>query len=79
VADNGGGGSSVGVVAIVVIFLIVVLAALFVFRGRIFNRGTNVSVNITTPKIGNSGVYNLPVYPGGQEEWDGLSRRTGRT
>ena len=23
--------------------------ALFVFRGRIFNRGTNVNVNITTP------------------------------
>ncbi len=48
-ADNGGGGSSVGIVAIVVIFLIVVLAALFVFRGRIFNRGTNVNVNVTTP------------------------------
>ena len=49
-ADNGGGGSSVGIVAIVVIFLIIVIAAgLFVFRGRIFNRGTNVNVNITTP------------------------------
>jgi hypothetical protein len=50
VADNGGGGSSVGIVAIVVIFLIVVMAAgVFVFPGRIFNRGTNVNVNITTP------------------------------
>jgi hypothetical protein len=49
-ADNGGGGSSVGVVAILVIFLIVVIAAgVFVFRGRIFNRGTNINVNITTP------------------------------
>jgi hypothetical protein len=49
-ADNGGGGSSVGIVAIFVIFLIIVIAVgLFVFRGRIFNRGTNVNVNITTP------------------------------
>ena len=48
-ADNGGGGSSVGIVAIVVIFLIVVIAAVFVLRGRIFSRGTNVNVNITTP------------------------------
>ena len=49
-ADNGGGGNSVGVVAIVVIFLIVMIAAaVFVFRGRLFNRGTNVNVNITTP------------------------------
>ena len=49
-ADNGGGGSSVAIVAIVVIFLIIVMAvALVVFRGRIFNRGTNVNVNITTP------------------------------
>ena len=49
-ADNGGGGSSVGIVAIVVIFLIVVMAAgVFVFRGRLLNRGTNVNVNITTP------------------------------
>ena len=48
--DNGGGGSSVGVVAILVIFLIVVIgAAVFVFRGRLFSRGTNVNVNITTP------------------------------
>ena len=48
--DNGGGGSSVGVVAILVIFLIVVIAAaMFIFRGRLFNRGTNVNVNITTP------------------------------
>ena len=48
-ADNGGGGSSVGIVAIVVIFLIVVIAAVFVLRGRIFNRGTNINVTITTP------------------------------
>jgi len=48
-ADNGGGGSSVGIVAIMVIFLIVVIATVFVLRGRIFNRGTNVNVNITTP------------------------------
>jgi cell division protein FtsX len=49
-ADNGGGGNSVGIVAIFVIFLIVVAAvAVFVFRGRIFNRGTNVNVTITAP------------------------------
>ena len=49
-ADNGGGGSSVGIVAILVIFLLVVLAAgVFIFRGHLFNRGTNVNVNITTP------------------------------
>lgn len=49
-ADNGGGSSSVGIVAIMVIFLIVVLAAgVFMFRGRLFNRGTNVNVNITAP------------------------------
>ena len=48
--NNGGGGGSVGIVAIVVIFLIVLIAAgVFVARGRLFNRGTNVNVNITTP------------------------------
>ena len=50
-ADNGGGGgNSVGIVAIFVNFLIVVIAAaVFVLRGRIFNRGTNVNVTITAP------------------------------
>ncbi len=49
-ADNGGGGNSVGIVAMLVIFLIVVIAAaVFVFRGRLFNRGTNVNVNVTAP------------------------------
>ena len=50
-ADNGGGGSSVGIVAIFVIFLIVVIAAaVFIFRGRLFSRGTNVNVTITAPQ-----------------------------
>lgn len=50
-ADNGDGGGSAGVVAIVAIFVLVILAALFVFRGRIFSGGskTQVDINVGTP------------------------------
>jgi len=50
-ADSGDGGSSTGVVAIVAIFELIILALLFVFRGRIFQRGgtTKVDVNISAP------------------------------
>ncbi|MCU1266424.1 MAG: hypothetical protein JWM21_2742 [Acidobacteria bacterium] len=49
--DNGGGGSA-GVVAIVAVFVLVILAILFVFRGRLLNRGgtQKIDVNVTTPK-----------------------------
>lgn len=47
--DNG--GSSTGVVAIVAIFLLVILGFLFVYRDKLFNRGSThkIDVNITTP------------------------------
>lgn len=50
-ADEGGGGGSTGVVAILVIFVIIVLAAMFVFRDRIFRGGgtQKIDVNIQTP------------------------------
>ena len=52
-ADEGGGGGSAGVVAILVIFVIIVLAAMFVFRDRIFRGGgtqkINVNVNVQAP------------------------------
>ena len=50
--DNGrGGGGSAGVVAVLVIFVIIVLAAMFVFRGRLFGGGgtQKIDVNVTTP------------------------------
>jgi hypothetical protein len=49
--DNGDGGGSAGVVAVVAIFVLVILVLLFVFRGRIFNRGgtQKIDVNISTP------------------------------
>jgi len=50
-AEEGGGGGSTGVVAVLVIFVIIVLAALFVFRDRIFRGGgtQKIDVNISTP------------------------------
>jgi len=49
-AEEGGGGNT-GVVAVLVIFVIIVLAALFIFRDRIFRGGgtQNIDVNIQTP------------------------------
>jgi hypothetical protein len=49
--SEGGGGGSTGVVAVVAIFVIIVLVLLFVYRGRIFNRGgtQEIDVNIQTP------------------------------
>ena len=50
-AEEGGGGGSTGVVAVLVIFVIIVLAALFVFRDRLFRGGgtQKVDVNISAP------------------------------
>lgn len=51
-AENGESASSAGVVAIVAIFVLVILAALYVFRGKIFGGGgskTTVDVNISAP------------------------------
>lgn len=51
-AENGGGGGSAGVVAVLAIFVIIVLVLLFVYRGRLFGRGTqkiDVNVNVQTP------------------------------
>ena len=49
--DNGDGGGSAGVVAVLVIFVIIVLAAVFVFRGRLFGGGgtQKIDVNVTAP------------------------------
>jgi hypothetical protein len=50
--DNGdGGGGSTGVVAVLVIFVILILAAVFVFRGRIFGGGgtQKIDVNVQAP------------------------------
>jgi len=44
------GGSSAGVVAVLVIFIIVVALCLFLFRGKLFNRGGGTQINVTTPK-----------------------------
>jgi uncharacterized membrane protein len=47
---DGGGGGSAGVVAVLVIFVIVIFALVFVFRGRLFGRGTQkVDINVTVP------------------------------
>jgi hypothetical protein len=43
------GGSSAGVVAVLVIFIVLVAVVLFVFRGKIFNRGSSTQINVTTP------------------------------
>ena len=50
-AEEGGGGGSTGVVAVLVIFVIIVLAALFVFRDRLFrgNGRQDIDVNISVP------------------------------
>lgn len=49
--EGGGGGGSTGVVAVLVIFVIIVLAALFVFRDRLFrgNGRQDIDVNISVP------------------------------
>lgn len=48
-AESEDSGSSPGVVAIVAIFVVIVLGALFVFRGRIFDSGTQkIDININT-------------------------------
>ena len=51
-ADGDGGGNA-GVVAVLAIFVIVILVVLFLFGGRLFNRGaavpSKVDVNISTP------------------------------
>jgi hypothetical protein len=44
------GGSSAGVVAVLVIFVSLVVAALFLFGGKLFNRGGGTQINVTTPK-----------------------------
>jgi hypothetical protein len=43
------GGSSAGVVAVLVIFIILVVVALFLFGGKLFNRGGGTQINVTTP------------------------------
>ena len=43
------GGSSAGVVAVLVIFVILVVVALFSFGGKLFNRGGDTQINVTTP------------------------------
>ena len=51
-ADGDGGGNA-GVVAVLAIFVIVILVVLFLFGGKLFNRGASVpskvDVNISTP------------------------------
>jgi hypothetical protein len=46
-------GSSTGIVAILAIFVILAIVALFVFGGRLFNRGPNIpskiDVNVQAP------------------------------
>ena len=44
------GGSSAGVVAVLVIFIILVVVAVFLFGGKLFNRGGGTQINVTTPK-----------------------------
>jgi hypothetical protein len=44
------GGSSAGVIAVLVIFIILVVAAVFLFGGKLFNRGGGTQINVTTPK-----------------------------
>jgi len=44
------GGSGAGVVAVLVIFIIIVAVCLFLFRGKLFNRGGGTQINVTTPK-----------------------------
>jgi len=43
------GGSSAGVVAVLVIFIVLVAVVLFLFGGKIFNRGGGTQINVTTP------------------------------
>jgi hypothetical protein len=43
------GGSSAGVIAVLVIFIILVAVVLFLFGGKIFNRGGGTQINVTTP------------------------------
>jgi len=43
------GGSSAGVIAVLVIFIILVAVVLFMFGGKIFNRGGGTQINVTTP------------------------------
>ena len=43
------GGSSAGVVAVLVIFLVLVAVVLFLFGGKLFNRGSSTQINVTTP------------------------------
>ena len=43
------GGSSAAVVAVLVIFMILVAVALFVFGGKLFNRGGGTDIKVTTP------------------------------
>lgn len=43
------GGSSAGVIAVLVIFIILVAVVLFLFGGKIFNRGGGPQINVTTP------------------------------
>ena len=44
------GGSSAGVIAVLVIFVILVVVGLFLFGGKLFNRGGGTQINVTTPK-----------------------------
>jgi len=44
------GESSAGVVAVLVIFIILGVVALFLFGGKLFNRGGGTQINVTTPK-----------------------------